>query len=160
MCFASRRFSSRLGWARGGLGGRSGLRSGRFDAECLLDDSVGHRRARERCVSLRAASLRAWGGRRVASAGKAAFDRAALIFDTECLLGSCVGVKSLNCHEYACHCLMLSLNSKYRSTRATLWRRKIIENRNYALQSNISSQTYLLHKGDNSNTEIHNTQHI
>ncbi len=38
-----------------------------------------HRRAHERCVSLRAASLRAWGGRGVALAGEAAFDRAALM---------------------------------------------------------------------------------
>ena len=40
MRFASRHFSSRLGWARGGLGGRSGLRSSRFDAERLLGYSV------------------------------------------------------------------------------------------------------------------------
>ncbi len=69
MRFASRRFSSRLGCARGGLGGQSGLRPGRFDAECLLGYGVGHRRAHERCVSLRAASLRAWGGRGVARQG-------------------------------------------------------------------------------------------
>ena len=76
---SSRIFSSRLGWARDGLGGRSGLRSGRFDAERLLGHSVGHWRAHERCVSLRAASLRAWGGLGVALAGKAAFHRAALM---------------------------------------------------------------------------------
>ncbi len=79
MLFASRRFSSCPLWARGGLGERSGLRSGRFDAECLLGYSVGHRRAHERCVSLWAASPRAWGGHGVALAGGAAFDRAALM---------------------------------------------------------------------------------
>ena len=46
---------------------------------CLLGYSVGHRRAHERCVSHRAASLRAWGGRGAAVAGKAAFGRASLV---------------------------------------------------------------------------------
>ena len=84
MRFTSRRFSARLGWARGGLGRRSGLRSGRFDAECLLGYSAGHRRAHERCVSLRAASLHTWGG----LGGRSGLRTGRV--DAERLLGSCV----------------------------------------------------------------------
>ncbi len=75
---SSRIFSSCLGWARGGLGGRSGLRSGRFDAECLLGYSLGHRRALERCVSLRGGL----GERSGLRSGR---------FAAECLLGYSVG---------------------------------------------------------------------
>ncbi len=68
---------------------------------CLLGYSVGHRRAHERCVSHRAASLRAWGGRGVALADEAAFDRAALMRNACWALAWAIGALTSDAFRFA-----------------------------------------------------------